>query len=118
MPGELTGKLIAEKYRVDAYLGPAGLGELYRGINTLLDKPVSISILTAGQDLADRYFAEAKAAAKVDHRNVLNLIDFGTYDGTSYAVYEAANGETLAEALRREETLPADMSVEIARQIA
>lgn len=118
MPGELTGKLIAEKYRVDAYLGPAGLGELYRGINTLLDKPVSISILTAGSDLADRFFSEAKAAAKVDHRNVLNLVDFGTYDGTSYAVYEAANGETLAEALKREERLPADMSVEIARQIA
>ena len=118
MPGELTGKLIAEKYRVDAYLGPAGLGELYRGINTLLDKPVSILILTSGQELAQRFFAESKAAAKVDHPNVLNLIDFGTYDGTSYAVYEAANGETLAEALRREERLPADMSVEIARQIA
>ena len=118
MPGELTGKLIAEKYRVDAYLGPAGLGELYRGINTLLDKPVSISILTTGADQADRFFAEAKAAAKVDHPNVLNLIDFGTYDGTSYVVFEAASGETLTDALRREERLPVDMAVEVARQIA
>ena len=118
MSGESTGKLIAEKYRVDAYLGPAGLGELYRGINTLLEKPVSISILAAGPEHADRFFSEAKASAKISHPNVLNLLDFGTYDGTSYAVYEAANGETLAEALRREERLPADMSVEITRQAA
>ena len=118
MPGESTGKLIADKYRVDAYLGPAGLGELYRGTNTLLEKPVSISILTAGQDLAQRFFSEAKAAAKVNHPNVLNLIDFGTHDGHSYAVFESASGETLAEALRREERLPAEMAVEIARQTA
>lgn len=118
MPGELTGKLIADKYRVDAFLGPAGLGELYRGTNTLLDKPVSISILTGGNGSAQSFFAEAKTAAKVNHPNVLSLVDFGTYDGTSYAVFEAAGGETLAEALRREQRLPVDMSVAIARQIA
>src|SRR5687767_13859149 len=118
MAGDSTGKLIADKYRVDAYLGPAGLGELYRGTNTLLDKPVSISILSAGQELAQRFFTEAKAAAKVNHPNVLNLIDFGTHDGNSYAVFEAASGETLAEALGREQRLPVEMAVEIARQAA
>ena len=118
MAGESTGKLIADKYRVDTYLGPAGLGELYRGTNTLLEKPVSISILTGGPDLAQRFFTEAKAAARVNHPNVLNLIDFGTHDGNSYAVFEAASGETLTEALGREQRLPVEMSVEIARQVA
>ena len=118
MAGESTGKLIADKYRVDEYLGTAGLGELYRGTNTLLEKPVSISILTGGSDLAHRFFDEAKAAAKVNHPNVLSLVDFGTYDGRSYAVFEAASGETLAEAVGREGRLPVDMSVEIARQAA
>jgi len=118
MAGESTGKLIADKYRVDAYLGPAGLGELYRGTNTLLEKPVSISILTGSPDLSQRFFGEAKAAAKVNHPNVLNLIDFGTHDGNSYAVFEAASGESLAEALGREQRLPVEMSVESARQAA
>lgn len=121
MSGEFTGKLIADKFRVEAPLATAGLGELYRGTNTLLEKPVAISLMPADlatdEVIAARFFAEAKAAAKVSHPNILNLTDFGTDpSGAAYAVYEAANGETLSEALKREGQLPVAMALEIAAQ--
>lgn len=114
----LEGKLIADKYRVDAFVAASGLGELYRGTNMLLDKPVSISILNGDPSLSERFFAESKAAAKVSHPNVLNLTDFGSADGVSFAVYEAASGEPLSAAIEREGQLPVIMATNIAKQIA
>jgi serine/threonine-protein kinase len=121
MSGEFTGKLIADKFRAETPLASAGLGELYRGTNTLLEKPVAISLMPADlatdEVIAARFFSEAKSAAKVNHPNILNLTDFGTDpSGTAYAVYEAANGETLSEALKREGQLPVAMALEIATQ--
>lgn len=108
----LLGKLIADKYRVEELIGESSFGSLYRGTNTLLDKPVAIG--TGGDGFLDR----AKAAAKISHPNLLNLNDLGTdADGTVYAVYESAAGETLSEALGREGQLPVEMAIDIARQI-
>ena len=121
MSGEFTGKLIADKFRVETPLATAGLGELYRGTNTLLEKPVAIALmpadLAADEVIAGRFFVEAKAVAKVHHPNILNLTDFGTDpSGVAYAIYEAANGETLSEALKREGQLPVAMTIEVATQ--
>lgn len=118
MAGESTGKIIAGKYRIDAFIAASGFGELYRGENMLLDKPVSISIFAGDPKDSQLYFAESKAAAKVSHANVLNLTDFGTSDGVSYAVYEAASGELLSAAMEREGQLPVEMAADIAKQIA
>lgn len=118
MAGESTGKIIAGKYRIDAFIAASGFGELYRGENMLLDKPVSISIFAGDPKDSQLYFAESKAAAKVSHANVLNLTDFGTSDGVSYAVYEAASGELLSAAIEREAQLPVEMAADIAKQIA
>lgn len=118
MAGESTGKIIAGKYRIDAFIAASGFGELYRGENTLLDKPISISIFAGDPKDTQLFFAESKAAAKVSHANVLNLTDFGTSDGVSYAVYEAASGELLYAAIEREGQLPVAMAADIAKQIA
>jgi serine/threonine protein kinase len=107
----LLGKLIADKYRVEELIGESSFGSLYRGTNTLLDKPVAIGV--GGDNFLDR----AKAAAKISHPNLLNLNDLGTEgDGTAYAIYESAPGETLSEALGREGQLPVEMALDIARQ--
>lgn len=115
--------MIAGKYRVEERIGSNGLGEMYRGTNELLEKPVSIALLPADlavdQTISGRFFSEAKAAAKIGHPNILNLSDFGNDpSGAAYAVYEAANGETLREALEREGQLPLYMAMHIANQIA
>src|SRR5688572_4977080 len=108
----LLGNLIADKYRVDELIGESSFGALYRGTNTLLDKPVAIAFGENG------FLDRAKAAAKVSHPNHLNLNDLGTdTNGTAYAVYEFAPGEPLADALDREGQLPVEMAIDIARQI-
>jgi len=108
----LLGKLIADKYRVDELIGESSFGSLYRGTNTLLDKPVALAF--GGEGFLDR----AKAAAKVSHPNLLNLNDLGTEsDGAAYAIYESAPGETLADAFAREGQLPVEMAIDIVRQI-
>lgn len=122
MAGEFTGKLIADKYNVGRSIASAGLGELYEGTNILVEKPVSISILSEEMSfdavISARFFAEARSAAKVSHPNVLNLLDFGTSGGIAFAVYEPAAGETLSAAVSREGRLPVDLTAEIALQIA
>ena len=111
----LIGKLIAEKYRVDELVGESSFGKIYRGTNTLLDKPVAIAVPPS--DESEAFVAAIRSAAKISHPNVLSLTDFGTdIDGSAFALYESAPGETLADALRREGQLPVEMAVDIARQ--
>jgi serine/threonine protein kinase len=111
----LLGKLIADKYRVDEFIGENSFGALYRGTNTLLDKLVAIGIANAG---SEDFLTRAKAAAKISHPNLLNLNDLGTdSDGTIYAIYDSAPGEPLSEALTREGQLPFEMAIDITRQI-
>lgn len=111
----LLGKLFADKYRIDEMIGESSFGALYRGSNTLLDKPVAIAVPQSEDHEA--FFTQARAAAKISHPNVVSLTDFGTdADGSAYAIYESAPGETLADALRREGRLPPEMAIDITRQ--
>ncbi len=111
---DLVGRQIADKYRVDELIGETSFGALYRGTNTVLDKSVTIAFAGAGEG----FLEQAKAAAKISHPNLLNLIDLGTEDdGTAYNIYEAAPGEPLTDALAREGQLPVEMAIDIARQI-
>ena len=117
MATENTGRIIADKYRVDDLVADGAFVSLFRGTNTLLEKPVSIALPVDGNGDPDRFFSEAKAAARISHPNVLNLTDFGTDRGeTLYAVYESALGETLREAISREGQLPVEMAIDIAKQ--
>jgi serine/threonine protein kinase len=112
----LEEKLIADKYRIDEPIGESSFGALFRGINTLLDKPVAVAL--ALSDDHESFFGQARLAAKVSHPNVLSLIDFGTDpDGNAYAIYESAPGETLTNALDREGQLPFEMAIGVARQV-
>lgn len=99
---------------MDELIGESSFGKLYSGTNTLLEKPVAIVIPTEhDEDL----LARAKAAAKVSHPNLLNLTDLGTdADGTTFAIYESAPGELLADAVAREGQLPFEMAIDIAKQ--
>ena len=117
MATENNGRIIADKYRIDERIADGSCVSLFRGTNTLLEKPVAIALPLDRAGDPDRFFTEAKAAAKISHPNVLNLTDFGTdRDETVYAVYESAAGETLRDAISREGQLPVEMAIDIARQ--
>src|SRR2546430_72764 len=86
-------------YEIVSALGAGGMGEVYRGRDARLAGDVAIKILPAivstdGERLR-RFEQEARAAAALNHPNILAVYDIGTEDGVPYIVSELLDGETL-----------------------
>ncbi|MGB0680763.1 MAG: serine/threonine-protein kinase, partial [Polyangiales bacterium] len=103
---------IAGKYRLEEKIGEGGMATVWRAIQEPLDRPVAIKFLhaTGRHDLSEmqqRFLSEAKVAAAVHHRNVVNILDFGTTEvGEPFMVMELLEGESLHARLLRDEPMP------------
>ncbi len=86
-------------YEILAPIGAGGMGEVYRAKDSKLKREVAIKVLPetlgADPDALARFEREALAVAALSHPNILAIHDFGTHDGTAYAVVELLEGETL-----------------------
>ena len=86
-------------YEIVAPLGAGGMGEVYRARDSKLKREVAVKVLPAAlaamPDALARFEREAEAVAALSHPNILAIHDFGTHDGTAYAVTELLEGETL-----------------------
>jgi serine/threonine protein kinase len=119
-PGTILGQ-----YEVRSQLGAGGMGEVYRARDARLDREVAIKVLpdsvTSDPDRLRRFEQEARAAAALNHPNILAIHQMATYDGASFMVTELLEGETLRERLRRGPILlrkAIDYEVQIARGLA
>jgi hypothetical protein len=97
-------------YRVDSLLGKGGMGEVYRGTDTRLGRPVAIKI--SARQFGDRFEREAKAISSLNHANICTLHDIGP----NYLVLELIEGETLLKIIERG-PLPLDRALSYAVQI-
>jgi hypothetical protein len=101
------------------------MGEVYRARDVVLKREVAIKVLPSfvsrETDRLRRFEQEARAAAALDHPNILAVHQFGTFEGSPYLVMELLEGRTLREALRHG-PLPLrkviDAGVQIARGLA
>lgn len=97
------------------------MGEVYRAHDTRLNRDVAVKVLpehlTTDPAALARFESEAKAVAALSHPNILVLHDFGSQDGTTWAVTELLEGETLRERLDRG-ALPWRKTVEIGAAVA
>ncbi len=118
--GIMVGRTLG-RYRFLAPLGAGGMGEVYRALDTRLDREVAVKILparlAASPEAMRRFEREAKAVAALSHPNILAIHDFGTEQGVSYAVMELLKGETLRSRLSRG-ALPWRKAVGIGGEIA
>jgi eukaryotic-like serine/threonine-protein kinase len=94
------------KYRLDRLIARGGMGAVYQAHDLRLDRPVAVKIMMGrafGQPSALRRFhREARAAARLNHRNIVTLYDFGTLEGEgAYLVMERLCGTTLRAELDR-----------------
>jgi TolB-like protein/Flp pilus assembly protein TadD len=92
-------------YEVLAPLGAGGMGEVYRALDTRLDREVAVKVLperlAEDPSALSRFEREAKALAALSHPNVLTILDFGHENGVAYAVTELLEGESLRRRLLR-----------------
>lgn len=76
----MIGQLLQERYYLEAELGRGGMGVVYRGRDTLLNRPVAVKLLTANNldnSGRSRLLTEAQAVAKLNHPNIVNIYDAG-----------------------------------------
>jgi len=97
------------------------MGEVYRARDSRLDRDVAIKVLpelmSSEPDRLRRFEVEAKAAAALNHPNILAVYQMGTYAGVPYLVSELLDGKTLAETVRRG-PLPLRLTINYGVQIA
>ena len=120
----LIGRVLNDRFRILSPLGSGGMGKVYKAVQTPLDRVVALKILNpnfpAEKDPAfkRRFFLEASLTSKLRHPNTVTVIDYGqTEDGIYFIAMEYMEGQTLAEALAHEKTLPWRRVLDIAQQI-
>ena len=94
-PGAMIGP-----YRIECPIGAGGMGEVYRALDTKLNRPVAVKLLP--EDLADssarrRFQREAQLASSLNHPHILTVHDAGEFAGRQYLVTEFVDGGTLKE---------------------
>ncbi|HSP54215.1 MAG TPA: protein kinase [Dehalococcoidia bacterium] len=108
-------------YEILAPIGAGGMGEVYRARDSKLKREVAIKVLpqslAADPDALARFEREALAVAALSHPNILAIHDFGTHEGTVYAVMELLVGQTLRDRLEAGPILP-KQAVDYALQVA
>lgn len=95
--------MVASRYRLERQIGEGGMASVWLAYDTTLLRPVAIKFvwqrdLRRTQELIDAFLREARLAASVVHRNVVQVLDFGVLpSSTPYMVMEALRGETLGD---------------------
>jgi eukaryotic-like serine/threonine-protein kinase len=108
-------------YEVVGLLGAGGMGEVYRARDTRLNRDVAIKVLpsdlTSDSDRMLRFEQEARAAAALNHPNILAVFDVGSHESVPFIVSELLEGETLREKLSHG-ALPVRKVIDIGTQLA
>lgn len=103
-------------------LGRGGMGVVYLAHQISLDRPAAVKILSENYaknaEFVVGFIKEARAAAKLNHPNIVQAYAVGDDDGIFYFAMEHVNGETMNNILKRETKLSVDQSIDIIRQIA
>jgi serine/threonine protein kinase len=99
MNGTLAAGARLGSYEILALVGAGGMGEVYKGRDTRLDRTVAIKILpeslAADPQFRERFDREARTISRFSHPNICTLYDVGEHAGTAFLVMELLDGETL-----------------------
>jgi serine/threonine-protein kinase len=112
---------LADRYRIERELGQGGMATVYLAHDLRHDRKVAVKVLRP--ELAsilggERFLAEIKTTANLQHPHILSLFDSGDADGQVFYVMPLVEGESLRDRLTRQKQLPVDEAVGIAREVA
>jgi serine/threonine protein kinase len=107
-------------YEIQSPLGAGGMGEVYRALDTRLDRVVAIKVLPAhlseNPDARLRFDREARSISSLNHPAICALYDVGHQDGVDFLVMELLEGETLAQRLTKG-PIPSEQVLKIAIEL-
>lgn len=117
-----VGQTFGGRYELKNRLAIGGMGEVWHAVDTVIERSVAIKILkeeyVSDQAFRERFRAEARHAALVNHEGIAGVYDFGEEEGSAYLVMELVPGEALSVILERERILSAERVLDIVAQTA
>jgi DNA-directed RNA polymerase subunit RPC12/RpoP len=120
-PSDLVGQTL-DGYRILSQLGYGGMSIVYLAEQLALGRLVALKILKkdfgGNQKTIERFMREARAGAKLNHRNIVIIYNAGFYGGLGYIAMEYVDGEDVGRWIKRLGKLPLDLAVSIAVQVA
>jgi Tol biopolymer transport system component/tRNA A-37 threonylcarbamoyl transferase component Bud32 len=111
---------LADRYRIERELGAGGMATVYLAHDVKHDRRVALKVLRpelAAVIGAERFLAEIRTTANLQHPHILALFDSGQVDGTVFYVMPFVDGESLRDRMDREKQLPIEDALRIAREV-
>ena len=114
-------RALADRYTIEHQLGQGGMAIVYRARDLRSDRAVALKVLRPEMTAAvgaQRFLREIEIERRLDHPNILPLLDWGWAGGCLYYAMPCVDGETLYDRIRRERQLPLEDALTIARDVA
>ncbi len=117
-----SGLTFGGRYELGSRIAIGGMGEVWQATDLVIGRTVAIKILKdeylGDPGFLERFRAEARHAALVNHEGIANVYDYGEEEGSAYLVMELVPGEALSSILERERVLSTDRVLDIVAQTA
>jgi eukaryotic-like serine/threonine-protein kinase len=117
-----SGLTFGGRYQLSSRVAIGGMGEVWQATDLVIGRTVAIKILKdeylGDPGFLERFRAEARHAALVNHEGIANVFDYGEEDGSAFLVMELVPGEALSTILERDRVLATDRVLDIVAQTA
>lgn len=120
-PFDLSGQRL-DHFITETKIGQGGMGQVYRALDTSLDRPVAIKLISSAvagsSQVADRFVREARLQAQIDHPHVAHIYHIGRYEGRLYFAMEYLPGGSLQDRFGEQNTLDPEEAIDIIVEVA
>jgi len=117
-----SGLTFGGRYQLSSRVAIGGMGEVWQATDLVIGRTVAIKILKdeylGDPGFLERFRAEARHAALVNHEGIANVFDYGEEEGSAYLVMELVPGEALSAIIERERVLDPDRVLDMVAQTA
>ena len=121
MESRLIGKIVSRRFRVEDVIGRGGMAIVYRAFDLKSHQTVALKVLReeyeSDEEYLERFKREAEVCRKLNHPNVVNLVDSGKVGGISYIALEYVDGKTLKEIIGEAGRMEQEEAVRFTLQI-
>ncbi|MEZ6071235.1 MAG: protein kinase [Pirellulales bacterium] len=122
---ELVASLIGRRldhFEIEAFVGGGGMGAVFRALDTRLNRPVALKVLSVSENtdeaLCRRFRNEAQSAARLDHENIARVFYVGSDLGYHYIAFEYIEGINIRDLVARDGPLPLSAAASYVLQVA